>query len=114
MGSTVFERQPHASTIKALLVNNAKQYTFTGTTSDLSISSSNSAALAALAEAHKLYRCHDRLLEHKAALFEHLTARWRDLFAAIEHAGVRPGVAPVQPAAGAGAEGTGDTHGASS
>src|SRR5262249_38147434 len=25
-GSTVFERQPHASTIKALLINNAKQY----------------------------------------------------------------------------------------
>jgi len=35
---------------------------------------------AALAEAHKLYRCHDRLLEHKAALFDHLTGRWRDLF----------------------------------
>ncbi len=34
-GTTVFERQPHASTIKALLVNNAKQYAFTGTTSDL-------------------------------------------------------------------------------
>lgn len=34
-GTTVFERQPHASTIKALLINNAKQYTFTGTTSDL-------------------------------------------------------------------------------
>ena len=34
-GSTVFERQPHASTIKALLINNAQQYTFTGTTSDL-------------------------------------------------------------------------------
>ena len=30
-GSTVFERQPHASTIKALLVNNAQQYPFTGT-----------------------------------------------------------------------------------
>ena len=34
-GTTVFERQPHAGTIKALLVNNAQQYTFTGTTSDL-------------------------------------------------------------------------------
>ncbi len=34
-GSTVFERQPHASTIKALLINNAQQYAFTGTTSDL-------------------------------------------------------------------------------
>src|SRR5271167_746346 len=35
-----------------------------------------------LAEIHKLYRCHDRLLEHKQALFDHLTERWRDLFAA--------------------------------
>jgi transposase len=35
-----------------------------------------------LAEIHKLYRCHDRLLEHKEALFRHLTERWRDLFAA--------------------------------
>ena len=34
----------------------------------------------ALAEIHKLYACHDRLLEHKDALFEHLVARWRDLF----------------------------------
>ena len=33
-----------------------------------------------LAEIHKLYRCHDRLLEHKRALFDHLTGRWRDLF----------------------------------
>jgi transposase len=33
-----------------------------------------------LAEIHKLYRCHDRLLEHKPALFDHLTGRWRDLF----------------------------------
>ncbi len=33
-----------------------------------------------LAEIHKLYRCHDRLLEHKQALFDHLTERWRDLF----------------------------------
>ena len=33
-----------------------------------------------LAEIHKLYRCHDRLLEHKQALFGHLTGRWRDLF----------------------------------
>lgn len=31
-------------------------------------------------EPHKLYRCHDRLLEHKRALFTHLQARWRDLF----------------------------------
>ena len=35
VGSTVFERQPHASTIKALLVNNGKQYAFSGTTHDL-------------------------------------------------------------------------------
>jgi transposase len=34
----------------------------------------------ALAEIHKLYRCHDRLLAHKQALFDHLVARWRDLF----------------------------------
>jgi transposase len=32
------------------------------------------------AESHKLYRCHDRLLEHKSAVFTHLTARWRDQF----------------------------------
>src|SRR5690606_27700599 len=29
---------------------------------------------------HALYDCHDRLLEHKAALFAHLVGRWRDLF----------------------------------
>ena len=34
----------------------------------------------ALADIHKLYACHDRLLAHKGALFEHLVARWRDLF----------------------------------
>jgi hypothetical protein len=33
-----------------------------------------------LAEIHKLYRCHDRLLEHKQALFDHLVRRGRDLF----------------------------------
>ena len=33
-----------------------------------------------LAEIHKLYRCHDRLLEHKEALFDHLVTRWKDLF----------------------------------
>jgi len=33
-----------------------------------------------LAESHKLYACHDYLLQHKEALFSHLTARWRDLF----------------------------------
>jgi transposase len=31
-------------------------------------------------DAHILYECHDRLLEHKQALFEHLIGRWRDLF----------------------------------
>lgn len=35
---------------------------------------------AALAEIHTLYACHDRLLEHKSALFDHLVGRWRDLF----------------------------------
>ena len=33
-----------------------------------------------VAEIHKLYRCHDRLLVHKQAVFDHLTGRWRDLF----------------------------------
>jgi Transposase DDE domain len=33
-----------------------------------------------LAESHKLYACHDLLLQHKEALFSHLMARWRDLF----------------------------------
>ena len=33
-----------------------------------------------LAQAHKLYACHDLLLEHKDALFSHLVERWRDLF----------------------------------
>jgi len=33
-----------------------------------------------LAEAHKLYACHDFLLPHKDALFAHLMVRWRDLF----------------------------------
>jgi hypothetical protein len=35
---------------------------------------------AGLAESHKLYACHDKLLAHKTALFDHLVARWRDLF----------------------------------
>src|SRR6266481_566112 len=35
---------------------------------------------AGLAEIHKLYRCHDRLLIYKQAVFDHLAARWRDLF----------------------------------
>ena len=33
-----------------------------------------------LAEIHKLYDCLDRLMEHKEALFAHLTRRWKDLF----------------------------------
>jgi hypothetical protein len=33
-----------------------------------------------LAADDTLYRCHDRLLAHKAALFTHLQERWRDLF----------------------------------
>jgi len=33
-----------------------------------------------LVEIHKLYECLDRLLEHKQALFNHLTRRWKDLF----------------------------------
>ncbi len=35
---------------------------------------------AGLAEIHKLYACHDRLLMHKQAVFDHLVGRWRDLF----------------------------------
>lgn len=34
-GSTVFERQPHASTIKALMINNARQWAFSGAGHDL-------------------------------------------------------------------------------
>jgi transposase len=33
-----------------------------------------------LADIHTLYACHDKLLEHKTALFDHLVGRWRDLF----------------------------------
>jgi hypothetical protein len=33
-----------------------------------------------LAKPHKLYARHDSLLTHKADLFSHLVARWRDLF----------------------------------
>jgi transposase len=36
----------------------------------------------ALAERNALYRCLDKLLPHKEALFSHLRARWQDLFAA--------------------------------
>jgi transposase len=35
---------------------------------------------AGLSEIHKLYACHDRLLMHKQAVFDHLVGRWRDLF----------------------------------
>jgi hypothetical protein len=33
-----------------------------------------------LVEIHKLYKCLDRVVEHKRALFDHLTHRWKDLF----------------------------------
>jgi transposase len=33
-----------------------------------------------IAEKDTLYRCHDRLLEHKEELFKHLKKRWEDLF----------------------------------
>src|ERR1700739_3830445 len=33
-----------------------------------------------LSEINTLYRCHDRLLAHKQAVFDHLVGRWRDLF----------------------------------
>jgi transposase len=33
-----------------------------------------------VAESHKLYECLDLLLPHKQALFDHLSARWKDLF----------------------------------
>jgi transposase len=36
----------------------------------------------AVAEKDRLYRCLDRLLEHKQELFQHLRERWQDLFAA--------------------------------
>jgi transposase len=35
-----------------------------------------------LVEIHALYRCLDKLLEHKTALFDHLRQRWQDLFGA--------------------------------
>lgn len=35
-----------------------------------------------LAEIHRLYECHDKILAHKRELFEHLVQRWRDLFEA--------------------------------
>jgi hypothetical protein len=35
-----------------------------------------------LVEKNALYRCLDKLLEHKSALFDHLRRRWQDLFGA--------------------------------
>jgi transposase len=36
----------------------------------------------ALVQTNALYRCLDKLLEHKTALFDHLRQRWQDLFGA--------------------------------
>ena len=36
----------------------------------------------ALVEKNALYRCLDKVIEHKQALFSHLTERWQDLFGA--------------------------------
>jgi DDE family transposase len=36
----------------------------------------------ALVEKNALYRCLDKVVEHKAALFDHLRQRWQDLFGA--------------------------------
>ena len=33
-----------------------------------------------LAEIHRLYECHDKLLDHKIDRFDHLTQRWKTLF----------------------------------
>lgn len=35
-----------------------------------------------VAAKNTLYRCHDKLLEHKAALFQHLRAKWEGMFGA--------------------------------
>jgi transposase len=37
-------------------------------------------ALGKVIDEHALYACHDLLIEHKSALFDHLVSRWRDLF----------------------------------
>ncbi len=34
----------------------------------------------ALVQIHKLYRCHDHLLDHKESLLKYLQQRWKDLF----------------------------------
>ena len=39
----------------------------------------------AVAEKDWLYRCLDHLLEHQAALFDHLRQRWQELFQARFH-----------------------------
>jgi transposase len=39
----------------------------------------------ALAQKDNLYRCLDKLLEHRQALFQHLRQRWEDLFSAKFH-----------------------------
>jgi transposase len=33
-----------------------------------------------VADIHKLYECHERVLDHKEELFTHLTTQWKDLF----------------------------------
>jgi hypothetical protein len=33
-----------------------------------------------LADIHQLYACHDKLLEHKSDVFDHLVQRCRDVF----------------------------------
>ena len=35
---------------------------------------------ASISDSHTLYACHDLLLQHKTAVFDHLVGRWRDLF----------------------------------
>src|SRR3974390_2289888 len=52
----------------------------TGTIAEPAQRSGRSAGRGCQAEIHKLYRCHDRLLVHKQAVFDHLMGRWRDLF----------------------------------
>jgi hypothetical protein len=44
---------------------------------------------AGLAEIHKLYRCHDRLLAHKQAVFDHLVGRARPVQHQLRRAALR-------------------------
>jgi hypothetical protein len=44
---------------------------------------------AGLAEIHKLYGCHDRLLKYKQTVFDHLVGRWRDLFSQLRRGAIR-------------------------